>query len=77
MKRFILIVFVVFNSCYSPIENKTPNVILIMTDDQGFGDLGINQNPNIITPNIDKFANKSIRRSTIFNNSTCRITIED
>ena len=59
MKRFILIVFVVFNSCYNPIENKKPNVIIVMTDDQGFGDLGINQNPNIITPNIDKFANKS------------------
>ena len=55
MKRFLLIVFIVFNSCISPIENKKPNVIIIITDDQGFGDLGINENPNIITPNIDQF----------------------
>ena len=48
MKRFVLLVFIFFNSCYSPTENKKPNVIIIMTDDQGFGDLGINENPNII-----------------------------
>lgn len=74
MKRFILIVFVVFNSCYSPIKNKTPNVIIIMTDDQGFGDLGINQNPNIITPNIDKFANKSIQFNNFFVSPVCAPT---
>ena len=74
MKRFILIVFVVFNSCYNPIENKTPNVIIIMTDDQGFGDLGINQNPNIITPNIDKFANKSIQFNNFFVSPVCAPT---
>ncbi|MDB9849203.1 arylsulfatase [Flavobacteriaceae bacterium] len=74
MKRFILIVFVVFNSCYNPNENKTPNVIIIMTDDQGFGDLGINQNPNIITPNIDKFANKSIQFNNFFVSPVCAPT---
>ena len=40
------------------------NVILIITDDQGYGDLGFHKNPNIITPAIDAFAKKSIR----FNN---------
>ncbi len=33
-----------------------PNVILIVTDDQGWGDLGFNGNLNISTPNIDKLA---------------------
>ena len=74
MKRFILIVFVVFNSCYNPIENKKPNVIIVMTDDQGFGDLGINKNPNIITPNIDKFANKSIQFNNFFVSPVCAPT---
>ena len=74
MKRFLLIVFIVFNSCISPIENKKPNVIIIMTDDQGFGDLGINKNPNIITPNIDKFANKSIQFNNFFVSPVCAPT---
>jgi arylsulfatase A-like enzyme len=41
-----------------------PNVILIITDDQGYGDLGVTGNPHVITPVIDKFARQSIR----FNN---------
>tara|TARA_B100000768_G_scaffold180874_1_gene202011 strand:+ start:322 stop:1971 length:1650 start_codon:yes stop_codon:yes gene_type:complete len=45
-----------------------------MTDDQGFGDLGINQNPNIITPNIDKFANKSIQFNNFFVSPVCAPT---
>jgi arylsulfatase A-like enzyme len=43
---------------------KHPNVVLIITDDQGYGDLGFTGNPNVKTPVIDKFARESIR----FNN---------
>ena len=74
MKRFLLIVFIVFNSCISPIENKKPNVIIIITDDQGFGDLGINKNPNIITPNIDQFASESIQFDNFFVSPVCAPT---
>ena len=38
-----------------------PNVILIMTDDQGYGDLSTHGNPWIKTPNIDKLAAQSVR----------------
>ena len=74
MKRFLLIVFIVFNSCINPIENKKPNVIIVMTDDQGFGDLGINKNPNIITPNIDQFASESVRFDNFFVSPVCAPT---
>ena len=33
-----------------------PNVVLIMTDDQGYGDLGVHGNPIIRTPHIDALA---------------------
>ncbi|MFT3702079.1 MAG: sulfatase [Agriterribacter sp.] len=35
---------------------KHPNFIVILTDDQGYGDLSINGNPTIKTPNIDRMA---------------------
>jgi arylsulfatase A-like enzyme len=44
--------------------SKQPNVILIITDDQGYGDLGINGNPFVKTPVLDNLARQSIR----FNN---------
>ncbi|MCA9412910.1 MAG: arylsulfatase [Candidatus Omnitrophica bacterium] len=37
-----------------------PNIVLIMTDDQGYGDLGFTGNPIIKTPNIDRFAEESV-----------------
>ena len=41
-------------------RNK-PNVVLIMTDDQGYGDLSTHGNRWIKTPNLDKLAAQSIR----------------
>lgn len=37
-------------------EGDRPNVIVILTDDQGWGDLSLHGNPNLLTPNIDSLA---------------------
>ena len=67
MKYKILLYFflpILFFSCNNNLETKSPNVIIVITDDQGYGDIGYNGNPHLITPNLDKFAGESIR----FNN---------
>ncbi len=51
-----------------------PNVILIITDDQGYGDLGITGNPHIQTPVIDKFARESIRFNDFYVSPVCAPT---
>ena len=40
---------------------RQPNVILIMTDDQGYGDLACHGNPILKTPNLDKLYSESVR----------------
>ena len=37
-----------------------PNVIVILTDDQGYGELGVTGNPVIRTPSLDRFAGQSV-----------------
>jgi len=41
-------------------ENKNPNVVMILTDDQGWGDLSLNGNTNISTPNIDRLSHRGV-----------------
>ena len=40
---------------------EKPNFIVIFTDDQGWGDLGVQGSPDIRTPNIDRLAAEGIR----------------
>ena len=42
-------------------EKGRPNVIIVMTDDQGYGELSCNGNPILKTPNLDKLHDQSLR----------------
>ncbi len=42
------------------IEDR-PNILLVFTDDQGYGDLGCYGSPYIDTPNVDRLANEGVR----------------
>ena len=42
------------------LKEKQPNVVFVITDDQGYGDLGCTGNPVIQTPNLDRLANESV-----------------
>src|SRR5579862_7653051 len=39
---------------------RRPNVLIILTDDQGFAELGVTGNPVVHTPSIDRFAAQSV-----------------
>ena len=42
-------------------DAKRPNIVVILTDDQGWGDLSLNGNTNLSTPNIDSLAGDGAR----------------
>ncbi|MFH5885328.1 arylsulfatase [Halalkalibaculum sp. DA3122] len=42
-------------------NEQKPNVILVMTDDQGYGELSYHGNPVLATPQLDKLAGQSLR----------------
>ena len=48
---------------------ERPNVIIIMTDDQGYGDLGCMGAEDFVTPNIDALAEDGIRFSSMYSGS--------
>lgn len=60
-------------SCQSP-RQAPPNVIMIVVDDQGYGDIAAHGNPWIKTPNIDKLHSMSTRLTDYHVSPTCAPT---
>ena len=57
---FLLIFFSLFLVCCSNPNKELPNVIYILADDLGYGDVGFNGQRLIETPNIDYLASKGM-----------------
>lgn len=53
---------------------RPPNVLLIMTDDQGIGDLSITGNPVLKTPNLDGLATDGVRMTRFYVSPVCTPT---
>ena len=45
---------------------RQPNVVLIMTDDQGYQDVGIFGSPNIETPHLDQMASEGVKLTNYY-----------
>jgi arylsulfatase A-like enzyme len=51
-----------------------PNVVVIITDDQGYGDVGFHGNPRIQTPHLDRLARESTRVEHFYVSPVCAPT---
>lgn len=56
------------------LQGRRPNIILVMTDDQGMGDLSCMGNEVLRTPNIDRFYEQSTRFTDFQVSPTCAPT---
>lgn len=55
-------------------SQKKPNVVLIITDDQGYGTVGVHGAPHLKTPNMDRLANEGVECSRFYGNPLCSPT---
>lgn len=53
---------------------KPPNIVLIMSDDQGWGDLGINGNKQLNSPNLDHLAQNGVQFGRFYVSPVCSPT---
>jgi arylsulfatase len=51
-----------------------PNIILVLTDDQGYGDLSCHGNPLVKTPHLDRLHSESVRLTDFHVSPTCAPT---
>ena len=74
---FVFLLLLTLSACDS-LKDRTlltpPNIILVITDDQGYGDLGIHGNPFIRTPVLDSLALKSTRIDPFYVSPVCAPT---
>lgn len=57
---FLLLMGLSIIGCQKEKENKKPNIIYILADDLGYGELGVYGQKKILTPNIDALATKGM-----------------
>lgn len=57
--------------CFPALAEKQPNILFILTDDQGYGDMGRTGNPILKTPNMDRLYDQSVRFTDFCTATTC------
>ena len=57
---FLIVVFICI-SCNDDNQSiRSPNIILIISDDQGYADVGFHGSKEVFTPNIDRIASNGV-----------------
>lgn len=63
-----------FSPSLHPAEARKPNVVIVLTDDQGYGDLACHGNPFLKTPHLDRLRDESVRFTDFHVDSYCTPT---
>src|SRR5438105_1450107 len=65
---------VLVSPCIGLANAAGPNIVLVMSDDQGFGDLGIHGNDKIQTPTLDRFGREGVQLTRFYVCPVCSPT---
>ena len=69
----VVLALVAAAGCGAPADDR-PNIILVITDDQGYGDIGAHGNAKIRTPHLDAMHAESVRLTNFHVDPTCSPT---
>ncbi|MEL6107532.1 MAG: arylsulfatase [Planctomycetota bacterium] len=61
-------------SAHAERDDRRPNIIVVLADDQGWGDLSLHGNPNVETPNIDRLARDGAHLENFYVCAVCSPT---
>lgn len=57
-----------------PVRTPSPNIVVILTDDQGYQDLGCYGSPRIKTPHLDRMAREGLRLTNFYAQPVCGVS---
>ena len=66
-----LVLLTVALGCSDAGPTQPPNVVVFITDDQGYGDVGAFGATDIPTPGFDRFAAEGLRLTSFYSAPTC------
>ncbi|WP_339711643.1 arylsulfatase [Cyclobacterium amurskyense] len=74
-KSLLFLCICTFMACKSEEkEQDRPNILIILSDDQGWGDLSFTGNPNLKTPNIDRLGVEGVSFDRFYVSPVCSPT---
>lgn len=73
LRTTTVILFLFLVSCKTS-DTKLPNIVIFLSDDQGYGDFSIVGNKNLQTPNIDRIADQGAMVSRFYVSPVCSPT---
>jgi len=74
MFLFLCLLVATAASAAESLEGSKPNILLIITDDQGYGPVGRHGHPWLHTPNLDQLYDRSVRFDRFMASPTCSPT---
>lgn len=70
MKQFVLtLALTCVLASPAPVQAARPNIVILLCDDLGYGDLSCFAHPDIRTPNLDKLASEGIKLTHCYSSS--------
>ena len=70
----VLVTIAPAQSRAASLAGKRPNILFLLTDDQGYGDISAHGNPILKTPNLDRLRSESLRFTDFHVSPTCAPT---